>query len=565
MKQKRPPQVRCATLKRKFQISILLLTVIMVASIGITNFYNFELLTQNAVKNMESGGRLYASYIEANLNAMTKDLLELSSFAYANQDEPSTELDIYLKKQNALKVLQERHQFQEAADVFYMLEQENDEIIMSVSARGFGAQYALETKLRSTACEVFGKWHVDWVQDQPWFFQHYRAGRYTVGVGASLTMFMQETMEQGAVEGISYLMTDAQRHVIFTTNEQAVRVTDTIQPKELLSLQNQWYYMVEIPIADYEGYLYLLQPAQMAVQGQIYSFLLVLFVGLLLVVTATAYLHRLHRNILLPVDSLEAGMERVQKGDWNYRMENQSSIEDFKVLADGFNKMISEIYALKIQAYEARLTQSKNQLAMLRLQLKPHFYLNAITTVSSLLYTERIEDAQRFINALSKHLRYLFSESDLQIPLREELLHCENYVKLQQIKYPDKIFYMASCEPELESFIVSKFMIQTMLENIFKHAFSPDCYLSVFISVTKEQQAEKSFVRIVIEDNGEGFSADVLKGFPNEGLKHHVGLKNIYDTLNLLYGEGPWMQISNVETGGARVVFFLPSEGGSKA
>ena len=83
--------------------------------------------------------------------------------------------------------------------------------------------------------------------------------------------------------------------------------------------------------------------------------------------------------------------------------------------------------------------------------------------------------------------------------------------------------------------------------------------------MTKEQQAEKSFVRIVIEDNGEGFSADVLKGFPNEGLKHHVGLKNIYDTLNLLYGEGPWMQISNVETGGARVVFFLPSEGGSKA
>ena len=91
MKQKRPPQVRCATLKRKFQISILLLTVIMVVSIGITNFYNFELLTQNAVKNMESGGRLYASYIEANLNAMTKDLLELSSCAYGKQDGPSTE------------------------------------------------------------------------------------------------------------------------------------------------------------------------------------------------------------------------------------------------------------------------------------------------------------------------------------------------------------------------------------------------------------------------------------------------------------------------------------------
>lgn len=564
MKQGWPPQLRSKTLKRKFQISILLLTAIMVISIGVTNFYNFQLLTQNAVKNMDSGGRLYASYIEANLTAMTKDLLELSSFSYANQDDPETELGDYLKKQNALKVLQERHQFQEAADVFYMLEPEDSEIVMSVSARVSGNKYLLESRLRSGACDTFGKWHVDWIQDEPWLFQHYRAGRYNVGVGASLNLFMRETMQQGAVEGFSYVITDAEHRAIFTTDENVVGVSDVIEPKELLFLQSQWYYVAEVPISDYEGYLCLLQPAQMAVQGQLYSFIVVLLIGLASMATAAAYLHRLHKNILLPVNSLEAGMERVQQGEWDYRIENVSPIEDFQVLTDGFNKMISEIYALKIQAYEARLTQSKNQLAMLRLQLKPHFYLNAITTVSSLLYTERVQDAQNFINALSKHLRYLFSESNLQVPLREELGYCENYIKLQQIKYPDKIFYMVECPPELESFIVSKFMIQTMLENIFKHAFSPECYLSVFISVFEDKQPDKTLVRIVIEDNGEGFSQDVLQGFPNQGLKDHVGLKNIYDTLNLLYGEGPWMQISNVETGGARVVFSLPSEGGSE-
>lgn len=561
MKQKCLRRSRNKTLKEKFKGSLLMLGAIMLLSIGVTNVYNFQLLTENAIKNMESGGRLYASHFESNLTAMTKDVLELSSFAYANQVEPSTGLEYYLKKQDALQNVQERHRFQEAADVFYITQAEDGDIVMSVAARVSGNKYTLENELRSAACDTMGIWHIDWVDGQPWLFQHYSAGKYVVGVGANLKMFIQDTMAQGAVADTVYVITDAQQRVIFSTDEQTAAMNQQIQEKELLFLNGQWCYVSTIPISSYEGSLCLLQTAQTVVQGQVYSFAFVFLLGIISMVFAGLYLRRLNQNILLPISALEEGMMHVQQGDWNHRVENCSPISDFMVLTDGFNNMTSEIYSLKIQAYEAKLTQSKNQLAMLRLQLKPHFYLNAITTISSLLYTERVQDAQKFITALSKHLRYLFSDNDLQIPLREELNYCENYLKLQQIRYPDKIFYMIDCAPECNSFIVSKFMIQTMLENIFKHAFSPECYLSVFVAVTHEHQNGEDFVRIVIEDNGEGFSSQVLADFPEQGAKDHVGLKNIYETLNLMYGNGPWMKIQNTETGGASVVFCLPWKG----
>ena len=61
-----------------------------------------------------------------------------------------------------------------------------------------------------------------------------------------------------------------------------------------------------------------------------------------------------------------------------------------------------------------------------------------------------------------------------------------------------------------------------------------------------------------VEDNGCGFSPEMLASFPVKEDNCHVGLSNLYHTLQLIYGPAASLHISNAEPNGARVTIFLP-------
>ena len=107
-------------------------------------------------------------------------------------------------------------------------------------------------------------------------------------------------------------------------------------------------------------------------------------------------------------------------------------------------------------------------------------------TISSLIYQDRKQDARSFIDFLSDYLRYLFSGSDTQVTLQQETEHCKSYIQLQQIKYPDTIFYMFELASGTENIRIPKFLLQTVVENIFKHGFSPEQFLSIFLESALE-------------------------------------------------------------------------------
>ena len=58
--------------------------------------------------------------------------------------------------------------------------------------------------------------------------------------------------------------------------------------------------------------------------------------------------------------------------------------------------MADQIQNLRIESYDRLLKIRENQLQMVRAQIKPHFFLNAITTVYNMTYQNRPEDTRRF-------------------------------------------------------------------------------------------------------------------------------------------------------------------------
>ena len=267
----------------------------------------------------------------------------------------------------------------------------------------------------------------------------------------------------------------------------------------------------------------------------------------------------LFENIVKPVQQLIVATREVEKGNWDYSITAKKVPIEFAQLNDSFFSMVKEIKTLKIDSYEEKIERQKAELKYLQMQIKPHFFLNVLTTISSLTYQGKSEEIRKLIHYLSRHLRYMFRGGLVLVPLSEEIDFVNNYINLQEIKFPNNIFYMIEIGPGTEECRLPQFIIQTFVENCFKHALSVGTMLSVLIKTEVINDGDETYVRIIIEDNGDGFPKEIIEAINNsqdvainDGEK--VGITNIKKTLFLLYKKNNLLNISNCE----------PSELGSR-
>ena len=69
------------------------------------------------------------------------------------------------------------------------------------------------------------------------------------------------------------------------------------------------------------------------------------------------------------------------------------------------------------------------RLLLLRAQIKPHFFLNAITTVSNMTYQNRLEDIRSYLKYLSKFVRYMLNSQRNWVSLKEEISHMKTILR----------------------------------------------------------------------------------------------------------------------------------------
>ncbi len=268
--------------------------------------------------------------------------------------------------------------------------------------------------------------------------------------------------------------------------------------------------------------------------------------------------------ILNPIYMLLKGMQFVSNGKFSYQVgENTGSIE-FDELNKSFNRMITEIVELRIDKYEQQIKNSERRIKLLRMQIKPHFYLNAITTIRSMTYQDRTEDIRAYLDALSDHIRYMLRVNNNEVKLGEEISHIENYMKMQEIKFPNSVAYYIGCSDLLKEKEIGHLIMFTVIENAFK--FAMNLYDTMILLIQCEAVNDNEFTgyRVIIEDNGNGFPLEQIDKFRigNEVEEkqdgRHIGLSNIKKTLELQYGRKDLLRLSNVEPHGARVEIWIP-------
>ncbi len=104
----------------------------------------------------------------------------------------------------------------------------------------------------------------------------------------------------------------------------------------------------------------------------------------------------------------------------------------------------------------------------LKAQINPHFLFNSLNSLVSLV--EDKPEAEKYVLDLSEYLRYMITSSNRDmVPVREELLVVEKYIRLQRQRFGNNF----SVEVMISEHATSKFIpvlaLQMLLENCFNH------------------------------------------------------------------------------------------------
>ena len=198
---------------------------------------------------------------------------------------------------------------------------------------------------------------------------------------------------------------------------------------------------------------------------------------------------------------------------------------------------------------EAQLAQA--QLDSLRMQLHPHFLFNTLNSIVGLVRDNKNSAAVSMLVGLSDLLRHALEHSARhEVELREELNFIKLYLKLQEMRFSDRLEIEFDIDPATTRALVPNLILQPLTENALRHGIgrSTDSGL-----VGISSAVTNGHLRLSVYDNGAGLPDDwQMKGSTG------IGLANTVARLQQLYDDNHEFDIRNRDGGGVEVVMLIP-------
>ena len=170
---------------------------------------------------------------------------------------------------------------------------------------------------------------------------------------------------------------------------------------------------------------------------------------------------------------------------------------------------------------------SKNEIELknLRAQLNPHFLFNSLNSIRALVGINP-ELAKLSITQLSALLRTsIHLGKQKVIPLKEELELVNHYLKLEQIRFEERLIVKSDVDENALNCMIPPLMVQTIVENGIKHGISQSIEGG---EINIKAKFENDVLEVLVENTGK-----LDKKLSENG----VGIANTKKRLSILFGE----------------------------
>lgn len=283
------------------------------------------------------------------------------------------------------------------------------------------------------------------------------------------------------------------------------------------------------------------------------------------VVILLLYFMFLQNVLLRPMNKLIRAMNQIMRGNFSARLDEDKTTE-FIIVNRTFNQMISEITSLKINVYEEKLRTKEAEFKHLQAQIKPHFYLNSLNIINSLVVTKQYDLIHRMTRYLAEYFRFSISTNQSRVLLVQELRHTQNYLEIQKLRFPGQLSYEIELKEDCEQADILPLSIQTFVENAILHGFV-DRHNPFYVHITVEHRSNEDgsgYLWIRIRDNGTGFPDAVLRKLQSgaygqdAGQNGSLGIYNVLLRLHMSYEDEAQIHFDNAADQGAVVTLCIP-------
>jgi LytS/YehU family sensor histidine kinase len=169
------------------------------------------------------------------------------------------------------------------------------------------------------------------------------------------------------------------------------------------------------------------------------------------------------------------------------------AVSSITILDQNF-KTISRNKELQNKILAAQLELKEQELHYLKSQIHPHFLFNTLNTIYGMAIKQS-KQTPELILRLSNLLDYiLYQISKPRVALKEEVLHIEEYVELERIRFKDTLNVNLSYGDIGDKIGIAPMLLIPFVENAFKHGSIIDGYLKININVKAERDKLYFFI-----------------------------------------------------------------------
>jgi signal transduction histidine kinase len=218
--------------------------------------------------------------------------------------------------------------------------------------------------------------------------------------------------------------------------------------------------------------------------------------------------------------------------------------------------------ALQLAAHHHQLGQlqmreltARAQMRALQAQINPHFLFNTLNVLANLIHSNP-KKAERVTEELADIFRYALESTRLEwVTLNDELRFLESYLEIEKARFNERLVYAIDVDDRLRSSTIPPMILQPLVENAIKHGIGPKLEGGKIRISGKE---EGNRLSLLVEDTGIGLNgASRQRGAG-------IGLTNVRERLQHLYGEEASLRLESLEPFGTLVVVALPQMNGTR-
>lgn len=336
---------------------------------------------------------------------------------------------------------------------------------------------------------------------------------------------------------------------------------------QIIEHQNKKHLLVKYPVSYTNWQLVSLVPYKetigninkgtkttIIIQG---AFLLLFLLALILFV----------RETTKPIIKLGTVTKEVEQGNMKVRA-NIEGNNDVAQLGQSFDDMLDRIEEMIIQIKHKEEAKRMAELEMLQAQINPHFLFNVLNSIRLNLKMNGDKESSKLIQSLSSLLRMTINKNNAFITLDEEIEIIQHYVNLMNFRHNHNLIIKINIDSRAANHEVPRFFLQPIIENAIIHGID-----NTEGKIILSANSNENYLLVKISDDGVGinseilakmktniFEGDIQNNNKNQYSFTGVGIKNVYQRMQIIFGEAFKMDIESDPGKGTSFTFHIPKE-----